>query len=284
MAQKLTLQDALNYPANYIYIWADDRFLSQLDAKSATTIKNKGMNQRRLVYDIAKADGNPAKWTDYVQQIRTSFINKYGMKPAEALVVLASGGEVKGLKGISGIGSTPRSNFASNTSVSVDPETGVISLNGTAQNCTPVYGKNGAVSNQNCVINGVTYSSIYDKSSGKYYAYQACNSDGVKYNADGQQLLVGSLTNSMWQDIQGIAGSIWEWIEKILDYIFAHFGTGTNNDSNNAPTPTKEKITPENTTPSQKDGFIFDAKTDLGILAIAGAAVVLLATRKRKKD
>lgn len=289
MANRLTLNDAKAYPANYIYIWASEKFLSQIDYKHAVIIRTKQLNEMKLVRSMAVIDGDEKLYDSYVQQIRKAFIDKYGMTPAAALIELANGEEVadkKWSEGLYGIGKAiiQRNNFATNTNVTVDPDTGVISYNGKAQTCTPVYGKNGVVSNQNATIDGTTYSSIYDKSSGKYYAYQVCpqSGDGMKYNANGEQLKIGTLTNSMWQDIEGIMGEVWGWIEKIVDFFMSHFNFSSSSSSTTEPAP---QITTENSVPSQtKDGFTYNSKTSVGILLIATATAALLFARRRKKD
>lgn len=284
---KLTKQDAINFPANFLYVWASESFLQQIDSRSAKIIRGKQANQKKLLYILA--DDKAGEFTKYnalLKQVGDSFANQYGMSPKQALVTLAEGGEVadKNWKeGVYGIGATGRSNFANNTNITVDPESGVIMLNGVAQSCTPVYGKNGQVTNQNAIIDGTTYSSFYDKSTKRFYAYEYCPGDGsgTRYDAGGEKILVGHMTNSMWQDILSITSTFGDWILQFLQGIMTLFaGVQVTSTS-----PTAAPIAAENTTPRQSDGFIYNKKgTDLGILAIGTAAVALLFARRRKKD
>ena len=279
---KLTKQDCINFPANFLYVWATDAFLKQMDAKSARIIRAKAANQKKLLKVLCDAD--TTQYNSLVKQISDSFNSKYGCTPVQALVTLAEGGEIAGKnwkEGGYGIGATGRSNFAQNTAVTVDPDTGVISYNGAAQDCTPVYNKKGVATNYTAVIGGNTYSSIYDKSTGKYYAYQYCpgDGDGTKQNASGEQLLIGNMTNSMWQDILSITSTVGDWILKFVQAFVTMFGGTTTT----TVTATSSPITAANTTPKQSDGFVYKSSST-GILAIAGAAALLLFARRKKRD
>lgn len=282
---KLTKQDALNYPANFLYVWAADSFLAQLDAKSASIIGSKRDNQKKLLFVLSNDSGDFTKYNALVNEVRNSFITKYGKTPAEALVILASGGSIAGKnwkEGVYGIGAAGRNNFSQNPDITVDPETGEIYYKGVKQDCTPVYKKD-QITNQNAVIDGATYSSIYDKSTKRFYAYQYAPEDGeAKYNASGEKVLFGNMTNDMWQDILGITSQWGDWLLGFLRAFQDIFGWPPKGQTTET-TATPPPLTTKNTAPNQKkDGFLFDQGTDWGILAIVGVAAAALLFRRKK--
>ena len=115
----LTKEQILQNPANFLYLFADEQlFLQRIDAKSASIIRAKKINQQQvLVNAVTSANYNSA-----IDEVRTAFTNIYGMSPEKALVTLANGGEVAGknwAEGIYGVGAVKRQDFVQNTSVKV---------------------------------------------------------------------------------------------------------------------------------------------------------------------
>ena len=293
---ELKLQDYLENPANMLYLWASNLFLAQLDKESRDIITKKRFNQRILVNHMAKRAGR--SYDDVVAELAAAFEAKYGMAPKEALDTLAAGGEVcdKNWKeGIYGIGALPKnSKFSQNAQVTVDPTTGVISYKGTAQDCTPVYkgsGDKSYVAYRNCVIDGNTYSSYYDKKTNQYYAYQYAPAGTTdKYNSEGQQLIMGSnyMTGDMWEDIMSGIGQVAEMLIKYVKMFIDVFGgTGTSSTvtTDDIETGDYDMPTPVTTIPKQSDGFIFNSNGSVnwGTLGIIGAGAALLMMRRKKR-
>ena len=118
-----------------MYIWASKSFLNAIDAKHATIIRGKQLNQRKLIQLSAKHYGT--KEADYLEAIRKAFIDAYGMNPAKALEQLALGKTVAGKnwkEGVYGIGSLSSKFYG--TDITVNPTNGYMMRNGSY---LPVY-------------------------------------------------------------------------------------------------------------------------------------------------
>ena len=139
MLRELTIEQAQKSPAAFMYVWASDKFLARLSKKYASIIRMKRANQIKLLkLSAEKYLRDVNKVDQYYSAIKSSFVNMYGMRPIDALVILAQGGTVAGKnwkKGIFGIGSA-RTNTTFNgveingQAVTCDPNTGQIFLGG----------------------------------------------------------------------------------------------------------------------------------------------------------
>lgn len=248
MALRLTLTDILKQPANFMYLWADEKlFLQKIDARSAAIIRAKKANQKQVLTNAVTASG----YTDGMRQIGEAFQKMYGMTPAKALVTLANGGEVAGKnwsEGVYGVGKRPVDFVQGNGSVTVNPTTGALLLNGTAvaaSQMNTVYGRDrkGNVivsSNSYTDANGNTYTSQYNKTTKTYYAASYSAADGTKQDASGNAIN-NSMDASVWT-------SIIESFQSFIDWLISLFTSG------------KQQITAKNTLPNQgTDGFVQQA-------------------------
>jgi len=258
MALELTINEAKQKPEAFLYIFADEKkFLRYIDSKHAAIIRGKKANQKKILLLSAEKYGD--SYSDYTTAIRQSFIDNYGMTPAEILVRLANGETVCGKnwsEGTYGVGKV--SNTFANTNISVDAATGKIMNNGVeVEGQTAIYNKKG-VSCYSATVNGVTYTSNYKKTSKTYYASQYVDSEGNSFNALGQAITSGD-TENIWEMV--IAAG-----EKLLNWLISLFGGNDNT----------ELITSENTTPNQTDdGFTDNVQTaDFGLI---GAAILATA-------
>lgn len=263
----MTIQDAVSAPANFMYLWADDKkFLPYIPAKYAEIIKVKKANQLKVIKNMAKF--NESVVSDYVAQIRQAFIDAYDMTPAQALVVLAQGGTVAGKnwsKGVFGIGATRVVTFIGHEDVTVRTEDGHILKNGTdiTDAALTVYS---TVKKQTVAFqlfgksDGITYMSQYNKSDKKYYAQSFVNEQG-KFDARTGTEIKASDGADLWGNINGL-------LEKFLNWLISLFG-GSN----------RELLNEKNTIPNQQqDGFVQEAgmgEAGMILLALVAGGALL---------
>lgn len=260
MALELTIQEAVRKPENFLYIFADEaKFLRYIDSKHAKIIRGKKANQNKVL--MLSADAYGKKYEDYTAAIRQSFIDNYGMTPAQILVKLAQGETVCGKnwsEGVYGVGAVTNS-FAG-TSVSVDPTTGKILNNGVeVEGQQAIFNKKG-VACFSAVVDGKTYSSNYRSVGKTFCADQVVDSEGNAYNASGKAISSAD-TSNIWAAL--IAAG-----ERLLNWLISLFSPES---------ASTELITKENTVPNQgNDGFTTGGtdvqKADLGAI---GAAILV---------
>lgn len=279
---ELTIQQAQKHSADFMYIWADEnKFLRYIDKKYANIIRVKKANQKKLL--MLSAEKYNSTYDAYTSAVRAAFIEEWGHTPAEALVILAQGGEIAGKnwrEGVYGIGSLSNE-FSGATindqKVTVDEKTGHIFAGGKdiTDTSRTVYQnvKSQVVAYQLFSKEDViTFMSQYNKSLKKYYAQSYVDADGVKHSANGTVLSGGD------------SGSIWETIilsiQTFINWIISLFGG--NSDA--------ELINADNTLPNQQtDGFVFQSgMTEAsGILIALAAGGVLMGSgiigKKKKK-
>lgn len=244
MAVELTIEQAKKAPQNFLYIYASDQFLAKLDNKTASVLRSKAANQRKVL--VLSADKYKTTYKAYTDAIRSAFIGYYGMTPAKALVTLANGGEVAGknwAKGVYGIGAVKRNDFQQNSGVTVDEKTGHIYYNGSDVTASDgvVYGNvRGKTfpTNYSAIIDGNTYTSQYNKVAKKYYAGSYSTSDGTMQNANGKTI-DASDSSSVWENI--ILG-----LSEFITWLISLFKKDSD----------VELISASNTLPSQSDGFV----------------------------
>ena len=232
-----------------MYIWADEqKFLRYIDKEHAAVIRSKKANQNKLIQLSAEKYGKTQK--EYTDAIRAAFTEQWGCTPAEALVILAQGGQVAGKnwsEGVYGVGALHVATFTGHSEVSVRETDGHILNNGVDVTDTTktVYTniKKEAVPYQLfATVDDITYMSQYNKTLKKYYAQTYSNATG-SYSAR-----TGNEVNT--SDSADIWGAIIMSFEKFLNWLITLF----------AGTSTKTTLNTENTLPNQvTDGFVQEA-------------------------
>lgn len=284
---ELTIQQAKEQSANFMYIWADEqKFLQYIDKKYASVIRVKKANQKKLLMLSAeKYLGSSDKVDQYYDEIRAAFIDQYGHTPAEALVILAQGGEIAGKnwsEGVYGIGALPTSfsDYEINgQKVTVDASTGAILLG--SQDITDTSKDVYSTSGKKAIVyqrfsyeqaGGVRFMSQYHKLQ-KKYAPQSWSDDHGTYSAKNGSEVSASSGASIW-------GNILESLQIFVNWILSLFGIST---------PERETINTENTLPNQTaDGFVqesgmLDAGGLLLVLAAGGALIATGGLKVGKK-
>lgn len=271
MAKK-TLSDIKKCPIDYLYLWASDEFISKLGSK-ARIIKQKKYNQYQSLWktvvmnnESASADELQELYQQWTSEIAASIKDTYGYTPGEILVRLAMGQEVVGKdfkNGVYGVGNAPSTSFIQNSSVQVNPVTGVVMQNGLPmQNQTAVYGRDGSVIGYSTQVGGEQYQSYFV--GGQYNALSFSNSDGVQYANGGA---FNASNASFWQNANNympIINSVLSWLTSIVNSFF----------------PNRTVLTPENTVPVQTEWV--EPEDNTGLWIAGGVAVVgaLLLTMK----
>ena len=265
---ELTIQEACNYPQNFMYIWADEKkFLAYLPKEYAQIIRTKKANERKLL--TLSAQKYNTTLDAYTEAIRNAFIEAFNMTPAEALIVLAQGGTVAGKNwdaGVFGVGALYTNTFSGHPEVTVRAEDGHIFKDGqdvtdTSKTVYTTIKKKAVPYQQFATIDSITYASQYNKTTKKFYAYTYSDAGGT-YNAR-----TGNTVNA--SDSADIWGSILTSLEKFLTWLINLF-------SGNSNTTT---LSPDNTLPSQTtDGFVQESgmgdALKIALLLAAGGAVL----------
>ena len=274
---ELTIQEASRQSANFMYIWADEnKFLRYIPKKYASIIRTKKANQKKLL--VLSAEKYGTTYEAYTTAIRSAFIEQWGHTPAEALVILAQGGQIAGKdwsEGVYGVGALYVDTFSGHTGITVRPEDGHILNNGTDVTDTTktVYTtiKKQAVPYQLfATVDNVTYMSQYNKLQKKYYAQSFSTADG-QYSARTGDTINASDNADIW-------GAIVAAIDKFINWLISLFAGDTSRDTLNA----------TNTLPDQKaDGFVQEAGfgeagTILLVLAAGGALMASGAFGKKR--
>lgn len=271
MAKK-TLSDIKKCPIDYLYLWASDEFISKLGSK-ARIIKQKKYNQYQALWktvvmnnESASADELQELYQQWTSEIASAIKDTYGYTPGEILVRLAMGQEVVGKNfknGVYGVGNTPTTSFVQNSSVQVNPLTGVVMQNGLPmQNQTAVYGNDGSVIGYSTQVGGEQYQSYFV--GGQYNALSFSNSDGVQYANGGA---FNASNASFWQNANNympIINSVLSWLTSIVNSFFLN----------------RTVLTSENTVPVQTEWV--EPEDNTGLWIAGGFAVVgaLLLTMK----
>ena len=272
---ELTINQAKAKPANFLYIFADETYLSKLSSirsnrRYAKIIRTKKANQMWLL--TLSADKYKTTYNAYKQAIYDAFTSIYDMTPQEALIALAEGKNVAGknwAKGVFGIGKTKTSTFKQNKDVTVDPTTGHIyykgvdTVNMSEDSC--VYGEDGTPMQFFYEMNGACYSSLKGED-GTFSAFEYEDLNGV-------QSALGAAMSA--EDSASMWGSIIMCIGRFLEWLISLFGSG------------KETLNETNTLPNQQvDGYATNEPTNASVILIAlvGAGVLLSGGLKRKKS
>ena len=209
-SKKQMLEVFCKAPADWIYLFASDSFISRLSGVYRATVYQKNLLQRKYVNTCAVDSGE--KFESWRDKIGASFENIYGMTPQVALNKLASGENVAGKnweQGVFGIGATRYEGFSQNQGVTVDASTGKLMQSGSeVSGQTAVYSGSGKVVGYTANIAGATYQSM--KSGGRYYAGTYSTVDGV-YNAD------GTVYNA--QNAESIFQNINAWLPMVQQFV-----------------------------------------------------------------
>ncbi len=292
---ELTIEQACQHPANFMYIWVSDEFLAAIPRKYALKVAQKRVNQRKVLWLSAEKFGTTQE--AYQEAIYNAFVEAYGMTPAKALVTLAQGGSVAGKnweEGIYGIGAIGRSgSFAGHADILVRESDGHILKGETDITNKTIYSNiNGQVAPFQLLgtdEDGIVYMSQYYKLKKKFYAESFTTPDGVKHSARNGSALSSSDGADIWGNIQeGVS-----WIQNILQWILSIFGiklpTMPGSTSTEV-TAQKEPLSAKNTMPDQKaDGFcVGEASIDpmVAVALLGGAALVgytLVGGKKKSK-
>ena len=285
MAVELTIKQACEHPASFMYVWASDQFLNAINAKYASVIRTKRANQKKvLMLSADKFLGDYTKVNQYYDAIAAAFKEAYDVTPSEALIILAQGGEVAGKnwsEGVYGVGALPTSTFSGistgdGSTVSVDAATGHI-----------FYGNKDITDESKTVYNnvkgkviayqlfgkddfGYVYMSQYNKTRKKYYAQTWTDDNGSNHKATNGNIIGASDGASIWGNIT----LDWDWIKNILNWLLSIFGI----------TPIPEvgetkTLSADNTLPNQQaDGFVQEAgmgEAGMILLALAAGGALL---------
>lgn len=264
----MTLSDVKKNPAEFLYLFATDKFLSKIDAKHAAVIRKKQGNQYKVLLNACEKE--KADYATTVKQLNQSLIENFGHSGADCLKILADGGEIAGKNwsaGIYGIGATTYEGF-SGTDITVNKETGKLMQGGQEiAGQTAIYNKNSTT--YTATVDGTTYTSQFAK--GSYSAGTYTNAEGKTFNATGTEVGLSGV-NNIWTSIQSFAPIIQQVINWLAS-LFPEAFTG------------RSLITSKDTIPAQSDGFVQSSSLDLGTVGIfAGiAAFVYAITRKKNK-
>lgn len=279
---ELTIQEAQKQSANFMYIWADEqKFLRYIKPEFASVIRTKKANQRKLLELSAQKYGKT--FDDYTTAIREAFIETWKHTPAEALIILAQGGEIAGKnwsEGVYGIGALPTTysvQSINDQQVTVDTTTGHIFLGSEditdeSRTVFSTVGKQ-AIAYQyfSREVAGMVFMSQYHKLQ-KKYAAQSWSDDHGTYSAKTGKPITGADSASIW-------GNILESVQVFVNWLLSLFGVSA---------PERETINAENTLPNQTaDGFVQEAgmvdAAGLLLMLAAGGALVATGGLKIKK-
>lgn len=291
---ELTIEQAKKQSANFLYMFADKKYLSYLNPKYAVIIAGKRANQQSILMRSAQHFLNdPERYTEYLTAIAAGFKDDYGMTPQEALVKLALGETVAGKNygvGMFGIGATKNTNtFAGITmndkAVTVDPTTGhiFIGVKDITDTSKTVYAEIGKKTIAYQLFSteqgfGTIFQSQYNKTLRKYYAECWSDDEGKQHRASTGNVIGTSDTADMWGNIQMAIPAF----QELINWILSLFGitSSTNN---------TEMINSTNTLPNQTtDGYVQQAGLSeagmIALLAVGAGAMIFGGVGKKKSN
>lgn len=295
----MTLDEVRQQAANYMYVFATEDYLKYLPKKYAAIIRAKKYNQKKvLALSAEKYYGDPSTegqaYKNYVEAVRSGFLENYGMLPGEALVRLAKGETVAGKNyeaGVFGIGATKSATFTGvaidDKEVKVDPETGQILIDGRLYPTTQtIYDTKkgddlGRYQQVYMDDNNYTFVSQYNKSDRKWYACTwSSGMTGKTYKASNGKETSASKMSSVWESL-ALAFDGWDdWLKSVIEQLL-----GVNTQAANG-----EPLSAKNTLPNQTaDGFVTKDPgwTEAGgimLLLAAGGALLTGGLMKSKKS
>lgn len=254
-------------PIDFIYVFATDDFISlvreYIGSTAANTIYEKKLRQNKF---LANFYGGYKK-INY-DEVRSLIVDQYGKNPGTILSLLLQGETVAGKnwkEGVYGVGAIRQDGFDSSPELMVDTETGTISnKNGTTYQGVATYDKKGNITGYTYQIDGGSYTTQYDKSSGKYYANTYGTADNMYYANNTPY--TPATASSVWENIS----TAMPLIENFLNWIASLASSLNLNFSG---------LTTAKTVPQQKElSTVAAAKSSedstLNTVLIAGAALV----------
>lgn len=258
----LSLNDALKNPVTYLYMFADDDFLSYLEPSRAKVILAKRENAKKIINGEAMDNGST--FTAWAQAIYDKIVNIYGYSPYEMLKRLALGQTIAGKnwsKGIYGIGEVTSEVFNQDGTI-VNPTTGGIQTTQPVVNITGIRDEQGnLVGFSSTTQNGTQYQTVKD-STGTYKAYSFSNASTQQY-ANGQTY-DQTKAAQVWQNVL-------TYLPQVTDAIISIVQAAN-----------KTPITAANTSPAQSDWESTGADNTTGLLVLAGGAAALVALSSKK--
>lgn len=277
-------------PANSLYCFADEQNFIRYLGKKAKIIRTKKAMQRQLLHTAAVDDG--VSYQDALQQVKSAFVDIYGITPQQALVKLANGETVAGknwkagVYGIGDVSTTSFSTLSNGGTVSVNPVNGQIKVDGNpVASLVTDYTYTGIGKSKTTVVNAYSYTDAsgncyiaqYDKASGKYYACSVTTKDGVKLNANGAAMGAGDMS-SIWV-------ALIESFEKIIQWIVNLFGNGQQLITTKAAAPVQSDISSYEDDGTQNAGISFLFVLAMGAaLFFAGGTKGLADKAKKSKN
>lgn len=295
---ELTLEQARKQSASFMYVFADDKYLSYIKPEYATIIRGKRANQKKLLLLSAQefinknATLNGSEYNQYVDAVKSGFVADYGMTPTEALVKLAMGEQVAGKywdTGVFGVGATRNTNtFAgmqiNDTPVTVDPVSGhiFVGINDITDETKTVYATIGKKTVAYQFFSkdqgfGTIFVSQYNKILKKYYAQTYTDDEGKMHSAVSGNITDASDGADIWGNIELSLPTF----QKFIEWILSLFGINTAQDAET------ERINTGNTLPNQKtDGYATQAGLgEMGgiLLALAAGGALLAGGVGNKK-
>ena len=273
----MTKDDVKKLPMNFIYVFADDAYISlvaqYVSASGANTMRQKRENQKKWLVNLYNGRDH---YQDALDDITSACDDIYGKSPKEILQALINGETVAGRNyyaGVFGVGNTGVNTFGSDSEeIYVDSNTGKIFKDGEYLDCTPLYANdkkgNTYISGYACQYEGKSYTSIRN-SSGKYYAGTYGTSDAM-YTADGKEYT--PKTGTFWQTLETAIPQIQKFIEWILSILGLKGITRQNSVPSQA-----EYVDPSIRTTNSKASFGL-----LGALLLGGLLLTDKSTKKKR--
>lgn len=261
---EMTIDQVKQNPQMFMYIWVTEAFKNPRVelGRYAKIILAKQQNELKVIR--LSAEKFNRKPQDYIDAIRDSFYEAFGMYPPEALQRLALGQTIAGknwAKGVYGVGALTDS--WTGTNISVDNATGKILQGGVevpGQSASySAVGKN-KINGYTVTIDGITYSSRCRNK--KYFAGLKADSNGIKYNPDGTKAKTADLS-SLWEGCQLVWNAFVEWLVNV----FSNLDAGDK----------KEVLNQTNTFPSQVNDGMATQSSSLTEVLSANSGLILLA-------
>lgn len=293
----VTLQNILDQPIAYLYVFRDFyideaktvKFLNTLGNKKSI-INGKGNNQEALIRNTVVSErGNDDTYQEFLGELRNKIKEEYGMSPELILCKLANGETVAGKnweKGVYGIGENEN---VAPAGCSVDPTTGKVKYNGTiVKTQYPVYGnitRNGmttvgvigytAEQNNTTITSGVS-------NTGSYKIYSVGTNDSQKF-ANGTKFNNAD-SFSLWASLGTYLPYIGMILSILSGLVSLFKGTSSWSWGNTG------LLGAYNTYPCQKDWADFGdddegmTTSDLLLLAAAAGAIYLIASSDEETE
>lgn len=211
-------------PIDFLYAFVTEDFLGlvaeYISTTAARTIRQKRQYQIKYLTIIYGG----ADKVNY-DEVRELIKGHYGLTPMQILCKLLQGDTVAGKnwrEGVYGVGATKyMDGYASDANLKVDTATGALIDKSTGQRYQGVatYDKKGNITDYTYSLNGGTYTTKYDKSTGKFYANTYGTADNMYY-ADNSKYSPET-ASSVWENIS----TAMPMIENFLNWLSSVMGS-----------------------------------------------------------